>query len=226
MSFTAATALTRLSSGPTDAFRAGLTSGQKLQRLNEVLEKAYDEGTWRGLHDTLSPLDGTTITTTGGIITLANTYQRLDKLAVPSMAMDVPIRSMEWAFSTGGPGNQDWTLYLTMVAVDQGDVGGVRKYRLTGNPTSLDAMQFSGMARKRFTWISNTADTVFPDCYNGINLGVIAFGCRDERDNAGYNYYWQEALRAFNGNLAEFEPETKQVVIQRSFGLLPRSFVH
>ncbi len=226
MSFSAATALTRLSSGPVDAFRAGLSSAQKLQRLNEVLEKAYDEGTWRGLHDTLSPENGNGITTTGGIITLSSAYQRLDKLSVPAMALNVPIRDMLWAFSEGGPGNQDWTLYLQLIAIDQGDVSGVRKYQVTGSTTSVDAMAFSGLARKRFTYISNTADIIFPDCYNGLNLGVIAFGCRDERDNAGYAYYWGEALKAFNGNLAEFQPEMKQVVIQSSFGLRRSSFVH
>lgn len=220
MPFSFFTAITRLTGSGKNAFPANFSGANQLQRVNEVLERAYDYGSWRGLHDTIS------ITTTGGIISLSTAYQRLDRLAVPAQATDVPIRSMQWAFSPNGPGNQNWTLYPVLVAIDQGDVSGVRKYQVTGNPTAIDALTFSGLARKRFTWVSDTSTIVVPDCFQGVKLGVQALGWEDEGDKARHDAVWAEALQAFNGNLQEFEPEMKQVQIQRSFGLGNLKFVH
>lgn len=218
--FSVATAITRLTGSGKNAFQAGFTAGNHLQRINEVLERFYEFGSWRGLHDTID------ITTTSGIISLSTAYQRLDGLSIPSLNALVPIKSQKWAFSPGGPGAQDWTLYPELIALDQGDTAGVRKYLVSGNATANDALTFSGLARKRFTWITNTADIVEPDSFQALRLGVQALGWEDEGDTERYQAVFQQALQVLNGNLQEFEPETKQVVIQPSIGLGSMAFVH
>lgn len=221
MSFTVATAITRLTGSGVNAFPATFDAGKQLQRINEVLEMFYDQGTWRGLHDTIS------LTTTSGIITLSATYQRLDGLSIPAQGTIVPIRSMQWAFSPGGPGTQDWTLYSELVAIDLGDNGSSqRRYQVSGNTTATDALTFSGLARKRFTYITDTASVVSPDCYRGIKLGVEAMRWKDEGDDARYQSVFAEALQALNGNLQEFDPDFRQVIVQPSFGMGSMPLVH
>lgn len=218
--FTVATAISRLTGSGHNAFPATFDAGKQLQRVNEVLERFYEFGTWRGLHATVP------LTTSGGILTLDAAYQRIDGLAVPAQAMDVPIRSMQWAFSTGGPGNRDWTTYLNLVAIDQGDVGGQRKYQLTGNPTAVDAMAFNGLARRRFAWITDTATVVVPDSFPALKCGVQAMQWEDEGDDGRYQAEFGKALQLLNGNLEEFQPDMKQIVIQRSFSPRRLNQVH
>lgn len=220
MSFSVATAITRLTGSGRNAFPATFTSGNQLQRINEVLERFYEMGSWRGLHDTIS------LTSTNGIIALSSAYQRLDGLSIPAQNTIISIKPMAWAFSSGGPGSQDWTQYSELIALDQGDVGGVRKYQVSGNAANNDTLTFSGLARKRFTWITNTADIVCPDSFQALKLGIEAFQMEDENAHEEARAKFAEALQILNGNLQEFEPEVKQIVIQPSFGGGSMSLTH
>lgn len=205
---TLATAITRLTSGPVNLF-GGLTSGQQLQRVNEVLERFYDEGTWRGLHDTIP------LASSGGVITLTVAYQRLDGLAVPADNCIYDIRSDNWAFSKSGPGPQDWTKYGQSVALDQGDsAGGQRQYLITADAPTVDAKTFQGWARKRYTWATDTSTVLYPDCYQALALGVKWLFAEDEKQTKSAEEWHQMALRALNGNLDEFEIDYMQVNVQ------------
>lgn len=210
MAFSVATALSRLDSGPKSAFTAGLTSDQKLQRVNEVLEYFFEMGTWRGLHDTIS------LTSSSGIISLPTGYQRLDALGDAANIRIIPIKSQQWAFSQGGPGFQDWTLYSgNLIAIDLGDnSSSVRRYQLTGTAANNDTLSLTGLARKRFIWITNTANLVYPDSYQALFAGVRAFGWRDEGDNDRFKSEIGDALAILNGNLGEFEPLEKTVTMR------------
>lgn len=213
MPFTFSTAITRLSSGAKSCFAPGSTDAQKLQRLNEVLERFYEFGTWRGVHETISE------STTSGILTLSSAYLRLDALAVPSLAMKVPIKSQQWAFSSGGPMAQDWSLYEFLVAIDLGDnSSGLRRYQLTGSTSYLDGLTFSALARKRYTWVTDTGTTVTPDSFQALRQGVLALGMEDEGDDGGCKMLFNEALNVLNGSLQEFEPEERQMVVAPEMG--------
>lgn len=209
MSFSVATAITRLDSGPTNCFKAGLSAGQKLQRVNEVIDRFYEFGTWRGLHDTI-----TVTSSASNIITLSSSYVRLDALAEPAFCRDIPIKSQQWAFSTAGPGPMDWTKYCELVAIDMGDVSGVRQYRLTGTATANDARVLSGLARKRFTWITDTATIVPIDSFQALRLGVLALGQEDEGAHDNAKSIFAEALEVLNGNLVEFNAIQSWGVVQ------------
>jgi hypothetical protein len=213
--FTVATAITRLTSGPTNIFGDGsLTSGQQLQRINEVLEYFYEFGTWRGVQ---TPIP---LTSTNGIITLSASYLRLDGLTIPAYAQGVEIKSMGWAFSANGPKFQDWTQYATCIAMDMGDnSSGLRQYQLTGGTTQLDALSFEGLARKRFTWITDTSTVVTPDSYDGLVQGILAFRARDNQDRDAFNTYIGMALQSLNGNLQEFGPDDRQVQVELTTGM-------
>lgn len=213
--FTVATAITRLTSGPTNIFGdRNLTSGQQLQRINEILEYFYDQGTWRGVQSLQ------TLTTSSGILTLASAYQRLDGLAVPVYGRKVPIKSMSWAFSANATPVQDWTLYSDLLAIDMGDnASGLRQYQLTGGITQLDALSFSGLCRKRFSYITDTATVVSPDCYDGLVNGVLAFQAKDQKDWDNFAKLGKLALDTLNGNLGEFEGDERQVQVEVPFGM-------
>ena len=219
--FTIATAISRLEGGATSCFKPGSTSAQKLQRLNEVIERFYEFGTWRGLHDTI------TLTPEDGIISLPYTYQRLDGLGIPASALIVPIKSQQWQFSTGGPGIQDWSLYGPLVAIDLGDnTSGIRRYQLTGTTTELDALSFKGLARKRFTWITDTAAVVSPDSFQALRMGVLALAMEDEGDDEGCKALFASALAVLNGNLQEFETEDRQMVVSPEMGMGYCNVIH
>jgi len=220
MPFTYSQAITRLSGGARSAFVVGLTNEQKMQRINEVLDRFYELGTWSGVLTTIGAL-----ITTGGVLSLPSDYLRIDALAIPESNDIVPLRSQEWQFSEAGPGLQDWTKYGEMVAIDIGDVNGIRKYQITGDPAKIDAYSFSALARKRYAWVTDTSATVIPDSYQALRLGVIAMGWEDEGDDARYQQMFGNALQVLNGNYDQSESDTEHgvvsVEIATSMGMIP-----
>ena len=219
--FTYAQAIARLVSGPKSAFVAGLTPGQQLQRINEVLERFYELGTWAGVLSTLSGL-----TTTNGVITLPNTYLRLDALSNTNGGMPVPIKNRDYLFNPAGPGLS--ILQSTGgsgVAIDQGDVNGQRQYQITGDPAILDTLTFTGLARLRYIWATSTSALVIPDCYQALRRGVIALGWEDEGDLSRYDAVFTRALTVLNGNYSQSESDTEHGVVAcepaTSMGMIP-----
>ncbi len=220
MPFTLAVAKSRLESGFPSSFTAGATDAQKIQRINEALDLFYEYGTWRGLR-VIVPL-----TTTGGILTLASAYERLDGLGVASLNCIVPIQGQQYQFSPGALLPQDWTLSSELLALDQGDTAGVRSYQITGNTTSLDALAFTGEARRRFTWLSDTAAAIYPDSYSALVQGVQALNWRDAGDGERYAASLAEALRILNGDVREFNPQNRQAQLSPVLGLGGRPCIH
>lgn len=200
MSFTYATAITRLDGGMVPAFKAAATSGQKLYRLNEVLERFFEFGRWRGVYDTA------VVTQTAGIITISATYQNMEALAVTLSGNErkVPIKSMEWPYMPGGPGLVPFDQYGDIVAIDKGDVSGTRKYQLTGDQTYLDTLTFSALLRKRYTWTATDSDTVPIDSFQALRMGVLALGFEDVSDYDRSTSMFNAALAVLNGNLEQF----------------------
>ena len=210
VSFTVATAITRLTGGARNLFSTSwgtLSAGQQLQRINEVLAAFYEEGTWRGVHTTVS------LTTTSGIITLDEAYLRLDALQVTTEGelARIDIRDQQYEFQPNGPGI-DPLRGFCHIAIDLGDhTNGRRRYRLTGASadadilTEVDALTFSGLARKRFVWITDTATVVTPDCYSALELGIRAMNAADEQANEVSKDLWAQAFAKLDAGLGEFE---------------------
>lgn len=211
MSFTIATALSRLTTQQRSPFvttYGTMNAAQQLQRINEILEGFYDEGDWRGLHATVS------LTSTSGIITLVAAYLRLDGLGISANNFVIPIKNMAYAYQVAGPGIQDWTKYGKTLAIDMGDVGGVRQYQLTGDTTANDALAFTGLARKRYVYATDTTPTVIPDSYSALEIGVRAFAAKDASANDLYKDLWAQALARLAGNAEEFEAPQSAGILQ------------
>lgn len=215
MSFTIADAITRLDGGPRVVWRAGLSSGQKLQRINEVLEIFYTQGSWRGLHDII------TLTSVGGIVTLPAGYQRLDgRLAASACGGYFDLKSQAYGFVGNGPNNQDWSLTGLGVAIDLGDTAGQRRYQLSGNATTNDALTLQGYARRRYVWATDTATVVVPDSYVALRKGVYALGREDEADDSRAGSKMSEALAELDSDLREWNgPDWGTVQIDASIGM-------
>lgn len=117
MSFSYATAIARVDNQPEPYWTPGMTDVQKLQRINEVLDRAYSLGTWDGL---LLEVKG--MTTTGGILTLDSEYKLLTALRNECFGPRISIKSQQVKYAparevtcqTGG---------VPRIAYDLGDLG-------------------------------------------------------------------------------------------------------
>ncbi len=197
MSFTIADAISRIDAQPEIVFTAGMSSGQKLQRINEVLESLWTFGTWDGLLADVVPVSS------GGIITLNIAYRILDVLRVPSLGGRVPIKNQQWKFGPEAAGVADWNQYGWLLAFDLGDTGagGARRYQITGDPTYADSLTYSGSAKKRYTWATDTATVVVPDCFQAVLTAVRAFHWKDVGDNDRFDREFAGALHILEKSL-------------------------
>lgn len=200
--FTYEDAMIRLEGGYRSAFMAGTELCQKLQIINELLERFYNYGDWRGLHDQI------TLVPVGGVISLPLDYIRLDGLGEASSNQKFLIKSKAYPFQTNGVGVIDYTSVCAPVAIDQGDIAGVRKYLIAGNPTTNDTRTFTGLARRRYTWATDVKQVVYPDCFEALRRGIAAMNAESEGDNGRYNDLFQSALAMLDQNVNEFESET------------------
>lgn len=220
--FTVSQALTRLTSGPRNLFitsQGTLSAGQQLQRVNEILEKFYDKGDWRGVHVPVA------LTSVLGIITLDAAYLRLDGLAIASCNFIVPIKNMSYGYQVGGPGLQDWTEYGNTVALDMGDnSSGLRQYQITGCPDANDVLALTGLARKRFTWITDTSTVVVPDCFGALRTAVLAMNAEDEQATEIASKLWADAFTELDNNHEEFEAPQSAGILQLDPALPPPAY--
>lgn len=205
--FTYATAISRLGSGQQSLWVTNygtMSDAQKLQRLNEVMDRIYEEESWRGVREPVA------LTCSSGIITLSAAYLRLEKrIRVTTTGHCnnwLEVKGEEYRFQWNGPGN-----CYCGVAVDMGDdaTTGQRKYRLADPNnaeaiTQADALTYEGYARKRFVWVSDTATVVVPDCFAAIKLGVRAANCEDQGQFDKALGFWQQCFAILDSNLGEF----------------------
>ncbi len=198
VSFTIAEAIARVDAQPEPVWTPGMSSAKKLQRINEVLEALWTFGTWDGLLADVAP------TSSGGIITLDIAYRVLDLLTVPSLGGRVPIKNQQWKFGPEAAGVTDWTQYGYLLAFDLGETGsgGARRYQITGNAAYADALTYSGSAKKRYTWATNTATVVVPDCFQAVLTAVRAFHWKDVGDNDRFDREFQNALGILEKSLS------------------------
>jgi len=223
VSFTIATAITRLTGSKFNLFlsqNGQFSNVQQLQRINQVLEQFWLKGSWPGLHTEA------TVTSSGGVITLGASYLRLDGLAASKdfTAPDtgcwtnIDIKPMQYRWQPGGPGYFDPTDVCGVIAYDLGDVGGVRKYQLTGETATLDTYKYRGFARKRYVWATADSTVVTPDCYPALEMGVRAYNAEDEQaDNV--DALWAKAFQALDDSMGQFNQGNEYGVLQIDPGL-------
>lgn len=219
MSFSIATALSRLAAGRFNLFltqNGVMSASQQLARYNQIMEEFWLRGTWPGLHTEIS------LTPASGVITLGASYLRLDGLSSaenftpPEVGswFSIDIKPMQFRWQPGGPRYFDAGNACAVVAIDQGDnASGQRVYQLTGDTTVLDARLYKGFARKRYVYATDTADKVIPDCYSALELGVRAFNARDEQSELA-DKLWAEALQALDDSTGQFNQGNEFGVLQ------------
>ena len=229
VSFTIANAVARLTGSRFNLFltqNGQMSNVQQLQRINQVLEQFWLKGSWPGLHTEA------TVTSSGGVITLDASYLRLDGLAASKdfTAPDtgcwskVDIKAMQYRWQPGGPGYFDPTDVCGVIAYDLGDVGGVRKYQLTGETATLDTYKYRGFARKRYVWATADSTVVTPDCYPALEMGVRAYNAEDEQaDNV--DALWAKAFQALDDSMGQMNQGNDFGTLQTdpaiSMGMVP-----
>jgi len=215
MSFTVAGALTRLNASQRNPFLTtyGLMSaGQQLQRINELLDIWYVSDSWRGIRGVI------VLTSVLGIVSLPAAYLRADKRITITTAGHegcyYEIKPIEYQFQSGGPGYWDVSRGCFGVAIDLGDVAGIRQYQLTGNTTTLDSYAYKAVCRKRFNFITDTATVVVPDCYSALELSVRAMAAADANANELAKDLWNQAFIKLDSDLGQFQDGDEWPVMQ------------
>lgn len=197
MPFTISQAITRIDGQPEPVWSNGMTSGQKLQRINEALEKLYILGTWDGLLEEIS------LSPVNGIITLDPSYYTIEALKDDN-GIDVSIKTQMWKYSKSAPIIDDWAKWHgAPMAFDKGDIAGSRTYEIAGDPSDVDAIVYKGMARKRYVWAVDTSTVVSPDCFEALLLSVRSLHWQDVGDMQRAEYMAGKAVEALERILNE-----------------------
>lgn len=204
--FTIAQAITRLTAGQNNLLKTSygeMSDAQKLQRINEILDRWYEAEDWRGVRSVQA------LTSSGGIISLGAGYLRADKrISVTTAGQEgfFEIKPLDWQFQSSGPGYFDVTKGCIGAAIDLGDnAAGIRRYQLTGDAATLDALAYSAVLRKRYVWATDTAPVVIPDCYTALELSVRARHMEDENAFDTARGLWQDVWTMLDSNLGQFE---------------------
>lgn len=208
MSFTVATALSRLTAQQRNPFvttYGTMSSAQQLARINEILDIWYCSDSWRGVRSVVTGL-----TSSGGVISLPATQLRADKRITITTdghtGCYYEIKTLEWQFQNGGPGYFDVTKGCCMgAAIDLGDTSGIRQYQLTGLSATLDTYAYAAVCRKRFNFITDTATVVVPDCYSALETSVRAMAAKDANANELAQSLWAQAFARLDSDLGQFE---------------------
>lgn len=206
--FTIAQAITRLTAGQHNLFKTQygtMTAPQQLARINEILDRWYESGSWRGV---LVP--DVALTSSGGIVSLPAAYLWVDKRIVITTdgheGCYYETKPLTYRYQPNGPG---YCVGCLGVAVDLGDNGsGVRQYRLTYDPdhyAAVDALAYAAVLRKRYVWATDTTPTVIPDCYAALVLSARAMAAEDEQAVGPAADYWAQAYAVLDSNLGQFE---------------------
>lgn len=205
-------ARTNLSTGKNPVFGSEWNDEQKNLRINEVLERWYNEGTWV---DNIRRVSTATfdMTVEGGILTLGTEYFALTRLSIPSQQYAIEIKPKEFEFSSpDSRGPMDWSASGSLYAIDRGFFGGKRQYILTGNPTLLDGKVLEGLARRRFHFISEDMEEINPPNFGALKQGCISLEYEAQGNFEMANVAWANCLRLLNEQLHENLQDTPSVM--------------
>lgn len=287
MSFTLATAISRIDNLQQPIWTAGATASQKLQACNQALDKMWTLGGWDGL---LQEVTG--LTSVSGILVLPSQYKILTGLRVCGNngqlangygyggSPRVSIKSQQWKFSPNANGT-DWGCYCgpPWIAFDLGDFtsvgtglivfdtglnenveitsidgiltvevapegstpssgitiqdqgngqfynigsdngiiglytatptssGSNRKYQIPGPFSITNNLIFSGMAKLRYIYASDTNTVVEPDCFEALMMAIRAIHWYDTGDTKRAEEEFNTAVKLVNADLGQVQQD-------------------
>jgi len=213
---TIAQAITRLTASQQNPFLTKygtMSSPQQVQRINEILDTWYTSDSWRGVRKTVD------LTSVLGIITLPATYLRVEKrIAITSpgcCGWFYDIKPMEWQFQTGGPGWFDPERCCIGAAIDLGDnSSGQRQYQLTGDTDTVDSRTYTGLARLRYNFTTDTSTPIIPDCYTALEISARAMRAMDTNATGLAQELWGQAFARLDSDLGQYQMGDENGVLQ------------
>lgn len=211
VSFTLATCISRIDNQMEPVWSPGSTADQKLERVNNVIERLWVDGTWDGLIKDIVPVSS------GGIITLDPLYKTIETLIVPSQGRRISIKSQQWKGTPSAGYIGDWHKYSSGYAFDCGDQNGSRVYELSGDPDTNDLLVFSAQVRFRYVWSTDSGRAVVPDCFQAILQGVRSMHWLDVGDRARYDAEFSEAIRLLEADLSDVQDEEDMGCVNLEF---------
>ena len=112
-----------------------------------------------------------------------------------------------------------------MLAFDMGETGGQRVYKLTGTASIADSYTYIAQATRRYVRVTDATQTVIPDCWPALLVGVRAWHWQDQGDNTRYQLEFADALRQLEKDLGKTtdteDSGTVSIEYTRSGGAIP-----
>ena len=180
--------------------------------LNQCLERIHSEGMWPGGKVTVD----LTPYVTDCILTLPYEYETLiavvwlgqSRLIVDTNAEYLPGGA---GIQTAGQGNGT-VIDLGFVNVgDEGDYATLlHRYKLTFAFTS--GQELTGMVRRRFTYLRDEDDYVYPAHLSALKNGLLAVRFEDEGDLERASGYWNQCFNFLNSASAQTRIGSRQTL--------------
>lgn len=166
--------------------------------LNQCLERIHSEGQWPGgkLTVDLTPY------VEDCILTLPYEYETL--IAINWLGYSRLIVDVNMEFIPGGagiqPAGEGNGTVIDMGFVNVGDEGDytrlLHQYKLTFAYT--DGQELTGMVRRRFTYLRDENDYVYPAHLSALKNGLLAVRFEDEGDLERASGYWNACFNFLN----------------------------
>lgn len=205
-------ARTNLSNGNIPVFGSEWSDDQKNLRINEVIERWYNEGTWVDNVRRVTTADGT-LSVADGLMTLETEYFALSRLSIPDEQYPIDIKPKEFEHkSPDSTGPRDWTQSHSIFAIDRGFFGGKRQYLLTGDPVVLDVKEYEGLARRRFKFLANDLEEINPPNFGALKQGCMSLEYEVRGNFEMANAAWSNCLRLLNEQLHENIQDAPSVI--------------
>lgn len=179
--------------------------------INQVVERIYSSGVWPGLKVEVDLGDYVE----DYILTLPNTYDCL--MAATWKRSPIPIVDMNVEYSQTGTGYQvageggGGIIDQGLVEVgDEGDfVQLLHRYKITFSYEDGD--EFKGLVRRRFQYIEDEHDLIYPAHFGALKQGLLAVRFEDEGDLERAQGYWDRCFSHLSDNAAQTRVGTRQI---------------
>lgn len=153
--------------------------------LNQVLERIFSTGIWRGMRvrESLTPY------ITANVMTLPYGYDSVTAVAVDDIPYDIVTEEHE--FTAGGPGVQaageGGSLIVDLGFVEETGQE-VRKYKFLFDTSNANTVE--GLCVRKYVYVSADADAIRPSNVGALKLGLIALTLEDAGNLPQATQYW------------------------------------
>lgn len=169
---------------------AETSNGTFLSALNQLRERLFTTGRWKGL------ILEVEVTPVNNVVTLPNTCEAVLGAQVDDRPV-VVFGSMH-EFLPNGPGEvTEERFRSTLALVDNGDY----TYKIMGGTDNVESVRLR--CKRRYADLTGDSDIVYPDNVGALKLGLMSLAYEDSGDFEKAELYFSKCLALLNDELTE-----------------------